>query len=330
MLIAVMGLVGCGAKAEKEVAADEPVTEEVVEDVPTEEEIAVDEPEEEVEKEVSEFKEDDVSGIVEVPAPESVEDPDQEIVEDPAPVKHHVIDFTAISAEFSGSESGKEAAGEATPFEMTVASEKANNVSEIPDWLNANELSLPLLGGAGDYDISAEENAPTVSADMMLFGSAFYDENYIYDWTDTCLSIYDRNSCRLLHTVSYQMDRWYFMGNCASLQDGILYMGYLYNGYAMPGTCYLLAYDLENDAVLWRSADQTYNTMNFIVKEDVIICGYGFTDEKDFIYQIDKNTGSVVAQLELKKMPELLVEKDGQLYVHSYSYDYVLDVVGLL
>lgn len=328
MLIAVIGLVGCGApaekevaaeaKAEKEVAADEPVTEEVVEDVLTEE----DESEEEVATDEPVTEE-----APEVPAPESVEDPAQEIVEDPAPVKHHVIDFMAISAEFSGSESGKEAAGEATPFEMTVASEKANNVSEIPDWLNANELSLPLLGGAGDYDISAEENAPTVSADMMLFGSAFYDENYIYDWTDTCLSIYDRNSCRLLHTVSYQMDRWYFMGNCASLQDGILYMGYLYNGYAMPGTCYLLAYDLENDAVLWRSADQTYNTMNFIIKEDVIICGYGFTDEQDFIYQIDKNTGSVVAQLELKKMPELLVEKDGQLYVHSYSYDYVLDVV---
>ncbi|MBR5798538.1 MAG: hypothetical protein IKY23_00605, partial [Lachnospiraceae bacterium] len=244
----------------------------------------------------------------------------------PAPATLHVIDFAAINAAFSGNDTGSETIGEAAPFAMTIVSEKTNNVSEIPDWLAANDLSLLMLGGAGNSFVSADENAPSVAADMLLCGSAFYDENYIYDWTNTGLSIYDRNSGRLLHAVSYQMDRWYFMGNCASLQEGILYMGYLYNGYAMPGTCYLLAYDLENDAVLWRSADQTYNTMNFIVKDDIIICGYGFTDEQDFIYQIDKNTGKVVSQLELKKMPELLVEKDGQLYVHSYSYDYLVEL----
>ena len=28
----------------------------------------------------------------------------------------------------------------------------------------------------------------------------------------------------------------------------------------------MFAYDLENDKLLWRSADQTYNSMNFVVK----------------------------------------------------------------
>ena len=72
-------------------------------------------------------------------------------------------------------------------------------------------------------------------------------------------------------------------------------------------------------------ADQSYNTMNFIVKGDVIICGYGFTDEKDYLYQINRNTGEIIDRIELKKMPDLLVEQDGKLYVHTYSYNYVIE-----
>ena len=30
--------------------------------------------------------------------------------------------------------------------------------------------------------------------------------------------------------------------------------------------------------------------------------------------------------LPLKKMPDLMAEKDDKLYVHTYSYDYVIEV----
>ena len=45
----------------------------------------------------------------------------------------------------------------------------------------------------------------------------------------------------------------------------------------------MFAYDLEKDKLLWRSADQSYNSMNFVVKGDVILCGYGFTAEDRII-----------------------------------------------
>lgn len=73
------------------------------------------------------------------------------------------------------------------------------------------------------------------------------------------------------------------------------------NGYAQPDTCFMFAYDLENEKLLWRSADQTYNSMNFLVKGDVIFCGYGFTAEDDYLYQLDKNTGGVIDRLPLKR-----------------------------
>ena len=66
--------------------------------------------------------------------------------------------------------------------------------------------------------------------------------------------------------------------------------------------------------------------MNFLVKGDVIFCGYGFTAEDDYLYQLDKNTGEVIDRLPLKKMPDLMAEKDDRLYVHTYSYDYVIEV----
>jgi len=66
--------------------------------------------------------------------------------------------------------------------------------------------------------------------------------------------------------------------------------------------------------------------MNFLVKGDVIFCGYGFTAEDDYLYQLDKNTGEVIDRLPLKKMPDLMAVKDDRLYVHTYSYDYVIEI----
>lgn len=113
-------------------------------------------------------------------------------------------------------------------------------------------------------------------------------------------------------------------GNNAYLKDGIFYGESVMNGYAEPDTCFMFAYDLENEKLLWRSASQSCNSMNFVVEGDILICGYGFTSEPDYLYQINRNTGEIIDRLLLKKMPDLLVEQDGKLYVHTYSYNYVI------
>ena len=75
-----------------------------------------------------------------------------------------------------------------------------------------------------------------------------------------------------------------------------------------------------------RSADHSYNSINFVVEGFVLICGYGFTAEPDYLYQINRNTGEIIDRLLLKKMPDLIVEQDGKLYVHTYSYNYVIEI----
>lgn len=236
------------------------------------------------------------AGTIDTPETFSVSD-ESSSQEAPAAPKEISIDFTGI-AEFHPEGTP------AQPYSLKILSETNNNVTMAYEWYDAAEdVSLPMIGESWD---------------------CFYDENYTYQWDDGKLSIFDGENC--LYVLEYPTDKWYVNGNNARLENGIFYGASVMNGYAQPDTCFMFAYDLENEKLLWRSADQTYNSMNFLVKGDVIFCGYGFTAEDDYLYQLDKNTGEVIDRLPLKKMPDLMAEKDGRLYVHTYSYDYVIGV----
>ena len=194
--------------------------------------------------------------------------------------------------------------GNATPLELKIISAENNGVDDAIDWYYSHNLFLPMLD---DWN-------------------RFYDEVYEYQWYGNQLEIYEKETGNCLYVLEYPTDKWYVNGNNAYLKDGIFYGASVTNGFAQPDTCFMFAYDLNNDVLLWRSASQSYNTMNFVVKGDIIICGYGFTDEKDYLYQIDMNSGEIIDKIELKKKPDLLVEQDGKLYVHTYSYNYVIEM----
>lgn len=192
-----------------------------------------------------------------------------------------------------------------TPLTLKVVSEEGNGIDMAYEWYDRKQLSLPMIGDGWDH---------------------FYDDEYEYQWVGDALYIYEKETETCLYVLNYPTDKWYVNGNNAYLKDGIFYGGSVMNGYAQPNTCFLFAYDLDQDELVWRSADQSYNSMNFLVKGDVILCGYGFTEEDDYLYQINRNTGEIIDRLLLKKMPDLLIEQDGKLYVHTYSYDYVIEM----
>ena len=193
----------------------------------------------------------------------------------------------------------------AAPFDLKIVSEEENGIDFANEWYDSKGLSLPMIGT--DWN-------------------SFYDDNYQYLWSGEELYIYESGTGNCLYVLTYPTDKWYINGNNACLKDGIFYGASVTNGYAQPDTCFMFAYDLENDKLLWRSADQTCNSMNFIVKDNVIICGYGFTAEDDYLYQLDLHTGEVLSRLTLKKQPDLLVYQDNTLYVHTYSYNYTIEI----
>lgn len=193
----------------------------------------------------------------------------------------------------------------AAPFDLKIVSEEENGIDFANEWYDSKGLSLPMIGT--DWN-------------------SFYDDNYQYLWSDEELYIFENGTGNCLYVLTYPTDKWYINGNNACLKDGIFYGASVTNGYAQPDTCFMFAYDLENNKLLWRSADQTCNSMNFIVKDNVIICGYGFTSEDDYLYQLNLHTGEVLSRLKLKKQPDLLVYQDNTLYVHTYSYNYTIEI----
>ena len=192
-----------------------------------------------------------------------------------------------------------------SPLTLKIVSEEENGIDFANEWYESKQLSLPMVGKEWNN---------------------FYDDEYQYIWSGDALYIYENISANCLYVLEYPTDKWYINGNNACLLDDIFYGISVTNGYAQPDSCFMFAYDLENNKLLWRSGDQTCNTMNFIVKKDVIICGYGFTSEKDYLYQLNLHTGEVIASLELKKQPDLLVPQDNMLYVHTYSYNYTIEM----
>ena len=193
----------------------------------------------------------------------------------------------------------------AASFDLKIVSEEENGIDFANEWYDRKGLSLPMIGT--DWN-------------------SFYDDNYQYLWSDEELYIFENGTGNCLYVLTYPTDKWYINGNNACLRDGIFYGASVTNGYAQPDTCFMFAYDLEDNKLLWRSADQTYNSMNFILKDNVILCGYGFTSEDDYLYQLDLHTGEILSRLKLKKQPDLLVYQDHMLYVHTYSYNYTIEI----
>ena len=212
--------------------------------------------------------------------------------------KYITIDLSTVKETHSTSDA-------AAPFDLKIVSEEENGIDFANEWYNSKGLSLPMTGT--DWN-------------------SFYDDNYQYLWSGEDLYIFENGTGNCLYVLTYPTDKWYINGNNACLRDGIFYGASVTNGYAQPDTCFMFAYDLEDNKLLWRSADQTYNSMNFIVKDNVILCGYGFTSEDDYLYQLDLHTGEILSRLKLKKQPDLLVYQDHMLYVHTYSYNYTIEI----
>ena len=233
---------------------------------------------------------------------------DEEDVKENTSKEEIAVEPKCITIDLSGVKETHIEGETVEPLKLQIISEEYNNIDWANDWYERENLSLPMIGNEWNH---------------------FYDDTYEYLWADDELYIFDRqisnSDTHCLYVLQYPTDKWYINGNNAWLKDGIFYGASVTNGYAGPDSCFMFAYDLEQDKLLWRSADQSYNSMNFVVKGDVILCGYGFTAEDDYLYQINRNTGEILDRLELKKMPDLLVEQDGKLYVHTYSYDYVID-----
>ena len=106
--------------------------------------------------------------------------------------------------------------------------------------------------------------------------------------------------------------------------DNILYFSHYHNTYA-KSSCgmngYITALNIETGEIVWTSAPLTCNS-DFIIYDNYIITGYGFTDEPDYLYVLDKYNGAFIKKVSLANGPEIITMKDNHIFVKTYSYEY--------
>lgn len=110
--------------------------------------------------------------------------------------------------------------------------------------------------------------------------------------------------------------------------DGALYFNEACATYAAEagGQCSsLVRIDPEWREVTWRTPPLVSNNL-FILYEDVVIAGYGFTAEPDALYLVDRQTGRLLARTDLDAAHHYLEVQDGRLHVLTYDSYYTFDL----
>ena len=104
---------------------------------------------------------------------------------------------------------------------------------------------------------------------------------------------------------------------------GVLYTETAHSTYASSSyglNAYLNAVDLKTKRLRWRSPALVANADNFVLLGDVIVSGYGFTKEPDYLYAVDRTSGRVVGRVLLPTGPELIVRHGNVLTVDTYDH----------
>jgi hypothetical protein len=117
----------------------------------------------------------------------------------------------------------------------------------------------------------------------------------------------------------------------AKAENGVLYVETAHDTYARSSfglNAYLNAIDLRTRKLRWRSPALVANAADFVVAGDLIVSGYGFTDEPDYLYAISSQTGRVAARLLLPNAPERIVLRGEKLDVRTYDHDLVVKLAS--
>jgi hypothetical protein len=112
---------------------------------------------------------------------------------------------------------------------------------------------------------------------------------------------------------------------------GVLYVETAHSTYARSSyglNGYLNAIDLKTKRLRWRSPALVANADNFVLLDDLIVSGYGFTDEPDYLYAVSRDTGRVAARLLLPTAPDRIVRHGNTLTVDTYDRRLIVRVTG--
>ena len=229
--------------------------------------------------------------------------------------------------------------------EVNQISATPNLITDTSTWFKKHQLSLPtytvpnpvrnengnIPEGVEDF-INGDRLVKAIqSQDTLLL---FYGPDYS---GGTSIYGYDETTSKYLYGLDLQNYMFAPENDPADIdfvdqrvkwaeQEGnILYISHGHNTYARSSrgmNAYLTAIDLTTQKALWTSQPLVSNAGNFLVLDEYIISGYGFTAEPDALFLIRKDTGAVARKIPLDTAPEFIFRKGDRLLVRGYNVDY--------
>ncbi|HEX8476046.1 MAG TPA: hypothetical protein VF666_18750 [Pyrinomonadaceae bacterium] len=238
---------------------------------------------------------------------------------------------------------------------LVISSSRANQITDDAEWFERNGLRLPLYE-LGDTPDSAPSSANTrlpsnvpvnykghiltkaiaqSASTLLVYGRNYGEGRYLVSMNpvsgafrygfDFGNYVYPPDIPHGERSFVYQNIDW-------AVEEGdVLYVAHSHATYARSSrgmNAYLTAINIRDARVIWRSQPLVSNASNFEVVGDLIVSGYGFTNEPDFLYLIDKRTGTVVHRLAVKSGPTYIIRKGDKIYVRAYNADFVVSLVS--
>ncbi len=210
-----------------------------------------------------------------------------------------------------------------------------NQITDTEKWFTDNGLEMSKYTSNG------------INTDGLVCTLTVQDDSYQYDLLGDnyasayILKMYDKNSGNLVKTFDFsgfryaddfdEAERDYVEQRIwwAQTKGGVLYVSVGHNTYAesSPHSGYVMAIDLKDTSVIWKTKPLVSNSYTFEIIEENIVCGYGFTAEEDWLYILDLHTGKVAEQISMDSKADYIIQKDDILYVRTYNKDYTYKLI---
>ncbi len=235
------------------------------------------------------------------------------------------------------------------PVRFKQLSAKRNSITDVEAWLQKHRFKLPTWEVPNSFR-GIKGNCPartpfsykksklisamhSASSAFLIYGIDFSSGRYLIITDPSVSKVRD-----VLDFRSYMLSKRYKKAdrsfvtqsiNWVMQDENTLYVSSGHRTYARSSrgmNAYISALRLKDYKLLWRSRPLVSNSRNFVIVGDLIITGYGFTAEPDFLFALDKHTGRVLAKKKLKTGPDFILWRDNKLYVRTYDMDYVFAI----
>jgi outer membrane protein assembly factor BamB len=233
------------------------------------------------------------------------------------------------------------ATGAPPRLRLALVSQQPNKITDEQEWLKKNGLTLPfweLPSDVGQGDLSDKTplalNGCDTQAAFRQGDRAFLAHSDSIDYT-RYLSAVNPKTGEVRYLLDFSNVTAPRVGGKNRMQpivfaqedaNGTLYVSHAANGYAKESrgkTGYVTAVAPQTGKILWRSVPLVANAKNFLLLDNVIVCGYGFTAEPDYLFVLDRATGRTLQRIPIKTGPEYILRKGDRLYVRCYDTNYI-------